>query len=74
MARRVLKAEVSGEQILGRLRLGWMDCVKLAMGSRGMTCVRCATASKGCAQCAKHRKEWRAFKTMKMIEVIYISM
>ena len=30
-------SEVSGEQVLGRPRLGWMDGVKVALGNRGMT-------------------------------------
>ena len=30
MARRVLMAEVSGERVRGRPRLGWMDGVKVA--------------------------------------------
>ena len=30
MARRVLKAEVSGGRVRGRPRLGWMDDVKVA--------------------------------------------
>ena len=37
MARRLLMAEVSGERIRGRPRLGWMDGVKVALGSRGTT-------------------------------------
>ena len=37
MARRVLMAEVSGGRVRGRLRLGWMDGVKVALGNRGMT-------------------------------------
>ena len=36
-ARRVLMAEVSGGRVPGRLRLGWMDGVKVALGNRGMT-------------------------------------
>ena len=36
MARRVLMADVSGGWVLGRLRLGWMDGMKVALGSRGM--------------------------------------
>ena len=35
MARRVLMAEVSGGQVRGRPRLGWMDGVKVALGKRG---------------------------------------
>ena len=52
MARRVLM-DVSGGQVRGRLRVGWMDDVKVALGSRGMTV-------KAACQCAKDRKEWRA--------------
>ena len=36
MARRVLMANVSGGRVWGRPRLGWMDGVKVAFGSRGM--------------------------------------
>ena len=36
MARRVLMAKVSGGWVRGRPRLGWMDCVKVALGNRGM--------------------------------------
>ena len=37
IARRVLMAEVSDGWVPGRLRLGWMDGVKVALGNRGMT-------------------------------------
>ena len=37
IARRVLMAEVSGERVRGRPRLGWMDGVKVALGNRGIT-------------------------------------
>ena len=37
MVRRVLMAEVSGGQVRGRSRLGWMDGVKASLGNRGMT-------------------------------------
>ena len=37
MARRVLMAEVSGGQVRGRPRLGWMDGGKGTLGGRGMT-------------------------------------
>ena len=37
MARRVLMAKISGGRVRGRLRLGWMDGVKVALGYRGMT-------------------------------------
>ena len=53
MARRVLMAEVSEERVQGRLRLGWIDGVKVALGNRGMTV-------EAARQCAKDRKEWRA--------------
>ena len=49
MARRVLKAEVSGGRIRGRPMLGWMDGVKVALGNRGMTV-------EAARQCAKDRK------------------
>ena len=53
MARRVSMAEVSGELVRGRPRLGWMDGVKVALGKRGMTV-------EAARQCAKDRKEFRA--------------
>ena len=53
MARRVLMAEVSGGRVRGRLRLGWMDGVKVALGNRGMMV-------EAAQQCAKDRKEWRS--------------
>ena len=37
LARRVLMAEVSGGQVRGRQKFGWMDGVKVALGNRGMT-------------------------------------
>ena len=37
MARRVLMEEVSRGRVRGRPRLGWMDSMKVALGSRGMT-------------------------------------
>ena len=33
MARRVLIAEVSGGRVRGRQRLGWMDGMKVALGT-----------------------------------------
>ena len=53
MARRVLMAEVSGRRVRGRQRLGWMDCVKVALGNRGMTV-------EAAQQCVKDTKAWRA--------------
>ena len=50
VARSVLMAEVSAGRLRGRTRLGWMDGVKVALGSRGMTM---ETAQ----QCAKDRNE-----------------
>ena len=57
IARRVLMAEVSGERVRGRPRLGWMDGVKVALGNRGMTV-------KAARQCAVDRKEWRSLVHM----------
>ena len=57
MVRRVLMAEVSGGQELGRPRLGWMDGVKMALGNRGMT----VEAER---KFAKDRKECRALVQM----------
>ena len=57
MARRVLMTEVSGEQMRGRPRLGWMDGVKVALGNRGVKV-------EAARQCAKDRKEWRALVHM----------
>ena len=37
MATRVFLEEVSGARIRGRLRLSWMDGVKVALGNRGLT-------------------------------------
>ena len=53
LARRVLMAEVSGERVQGRPRLGWMDGVKVALSNRGMTV-------EAARQCARDWKEWRA--------------
>ena len=60
MARRVLMAEVSGGWVRGRLRLGWMDGEKVALGNRGMT-VEVVPIFR---QCAKDRKESRALVHM----------
>ena len=57
MARRVLMAEVSGGRVRGRPRLGWMNCVKVALGNRRRTV-------ETTRQCAKDRKEWRALVHM----------
>ena len=57
MARRVLMAEISEGWVRGRLRLGWMDGVKMALGNRGMTV-------EAARQYAKDRKEWRALVHM----------
>ena len=40
IARKVLMALVSDGRVRGRLRLGWMDGVKVALGNRGMTVER----------------------------------
>ena len=57
-ARRVLMADVSGGRVRGRQRLGLMDSVKMALGSRGITV---ETAR----QCAKDGKEWRTLVYIK---------
>ena len=57
MARRVLMAEVSGERVGVRPRLGWMHGVKVALGNRGMM-------GKAVLQCTKDQKEWRALVYM----------
>ena len=50
-------AEVSGGRVRGKLRLCWVDGVKVALGNRGMTV-------EPARQCAKDPKEWRALKHM----------
>ena len=57
MARRVLMAKVSGGRACGRLRLGWMDGVKVAIGN-------IETTVEAARQCAKDWKEWRALVHM----------
>ena len=57
MARRVLMAEVSGARVRGRPRLGFMDGVKVALGTRRMTV-------EAAHQCGKDRKEWTALVHM----------
>ena len=37
MARKVLMADVSGGMVRDKLRLGWMDRVKVALGDREIT-------------------------------------
>ena len=56
-ARRFLMAEVSGGQVQGRPRLGWMDGVKVALGNRGIMV-------EAVQQCTKDWKEWRALVHM----------
>ena len=48
--RRLLTAEVSEGRVRGRPRFGWMDSVKVALGSRGMT-------MEAGRQCTKDRNE-----------------
>ena len=57
MSRWVLMAEVSGGRVPGRARLGWMDCVKVALGNRGMMV-------EAARQCEKDWKEWRTLVHM----------
>ena len=51
LTRRVLMAEVSVGQVQGRLRLGWMDEGKVALGNSGMMV-------EAACQCAEDQKEW----------------
>ena len=60
MVRRVLMAYASRWRVRGKLMLGWMDGVKVALGGRGMT----VEAER---QCAKD-KDWRALVHMAMLE------
>ena len=57
LAKRVLMVEVSGGQVRGRQRLGWMDDMKVALGNKRMM-VEVAQ------QCSKDRKECRALEHM----------
>ena len=59
LASRELMGEVSGGRVRGRLRLGWMDGVKVALGSRWKTV-------EAACQSMKDRKEWRALVHMLM--------
>ena len=61
MARRLLMADISRGRVRGRHRFGWMDGVKMALGSRGMTV-------EAARQYAKDRKTWRALVHMMIIE------
>ena len=56
IARRVLMAEVSGERVGGRPRLGSMDSVKVALGNRGMKV-------EAALQCVKTRKSGEPWYT-----------
>ena len=57
MARRVLMVEISGGRVRGIPRLGWIDCVQVALGNRGMTV-------EAARKCAENWKEWRALVHM----------
>ena len=57
MARRVLMAEVSGDRVRGRLRLGWMDDVKMALLDR-------LIKVEAPRRCAKDRRKCRALVHM----------
>ena len=60
MTRRVLIG-VSEWRVRGRLRLGWMNGAKVALGSRGITV-------EAVRQCAKDRKELRGLMQLLMNE------
>ena len=50
-------AELSGGRVRGRPRLGWMDGVKLTLGSRGMTV-------EPARQCTKDRQKWSLWRAL----------
>ena len=54
MARRVLMDEVSGGWVRGRLRLGFLNGVKVALGNRGIT----VEAARQCAKYWKSGEPW----------------
>ena len=54
-------ADVSGGRVRVRLRLCWMDGVKVALGRRRMR----VEVSR---QCAKERNKWKALVQMYMLE------
>ena len=47
IARRALMADVSGRRVRGKQRLGCMDDMKMALGSRGMTVEAARQCAKG---------------------------
>ena len=55
--------EVSGGQVRGRPRLGWMDGVK-GMRNDGHSSIHRGMTVEAARQCAKDRKEWRALVHM----------
>ena len=57
IAKRVLMVEVSLKRVQSKQRLDWMDGLKVASGSRGMTV-------ETTRQYARGRKEWRALVHM----------
>ena len=57
MAKRMLMEVVSKGQVWGRLRLGWMNGAKVALGSTGITV-------EAMLQCTKDRNEWSALVLM----------
>ena len=64
MAGRVLMAEVSGGWVRGRLRLGLIFGVKVALGNRGMMV-------EAARQCAKYRKQWNEFQLIEFQAAIF---
>ena len=57
VSRKLIMAEVSGRRVSWRPMLGWINYVKVAFGSIGMT-------AEAARQCVKDRKEWRALVYM----------
>ena len=56
----VLMAKVSGGRVRGRLRLGWMDGVKVALSNKKMTV-------EAARQYAQDRRKWRTLVRMELI-------
>ena len=53
LTKRVLNASVSGRNVRGRPKYGWMDGVKKALNDRGMNVIEANER-------ARNRNEWRA--------------
>ena len=67
MARRVLMEEVSGGRVRGRPRLGWMDGVKVELGSRGMV----VEATRRCMEWDDNLKSARFLFTIEHLQHVF---